>query len=84
MNRSTWTHGFEQPGYKVDLNVVISQRTDELERLFVSIPGERHDHAVDVLSFDDLDDLIRLAEELHIRQVAAHLFRGSHRQSRAG
>ena len=28
------------------------------------------------MTLDDLDDLIRLAEESHIRQVAAHLFRG--------
>src|SRR5829696_5138368 len=52
----------EERGHDVDLHVALSQGEDEPQHLFGQVLRERDDHSVDGVTLDDVDDLIRLAE----------------------
>ena len=49
----------EQPGHEVDVHVMLSNATHQVQHLLVPVTREGHDHAIHTFTTDDLADVFR-------------------------
>ena len=67
--------GLEQARHDIDLDRLVAERADECERVLVALAGERDDDTLDVERARDLGQVVGLADDRQVAEVAARLLR---------
>ena len=62
---------FEQPRHEIDLHVMLSNGSHQVQHLLVPVAREGDDHAIHIFTTDDLADVFRGSQHRQISEVAA-------------